>query len=531
MEWLAGRVMLVSGMRRAGVAVLAGLLTVLALPPFDLFAIPFFTLPLLVWLIDGVSGNPDHGMLRRSFPAFAIGWCFGFGYLAGSLWWLGAALLVEADTFAWALPFAVLGLPAFLAIYYGLAVSLARLLWSDGWGRIAALALGFGVAEWLRGILLTGFPWNAIGYTAMPVPVLMQSSAIIGISGMNIAAVFVFAAPALLGTRRGLRAGLGLAILMVGLHVGYGAYRLSLPAAVPLDPPLTVRIVQPLIDQAKKLDDSERSAVFEAHLALSAAAVDGGSRRPDLIVWPETAVPFLLTDNPDALARIADVLQDGQILVTGAVRTEDAGAGLPPRFYNSIYVIDDRGQIVGAADKVHLVPFGEYLPFETLFAKAGLSAVAASMPGGFSAAAARTVLTLPGGRTLYPLICYEAIFPGELGNAPLSAAALLNVTNDAWFGETPGPYQHFQQARLRSVETGVPMIRGANSGISAVVDGRGTVVKGLDLGARGFVDVDLPGRTIPPFTPEAQVRNAILLAIVAALVALAARLGFRLPKN
>lgn len=531
MEWLAGRVMLVSGMRRAGLAVLAGLLTVLALPPFDIFAVPFLTFPVLVWLIDGVSGNPDHGVLRRALPGFVVGWCFGFGYLAGSLWWLGTALMVEADTFAWALPLAVLGLPAFLALYYGLAGYIARLVWSDGIGRIAALAATFGLAEWLRGLLLTGFPWNAIGYTAMPVPIMMQSSAVIGVAGMNVASVFVYAMPALIGTRRGMRLGLGLAALLVVGHLGYGAYRLSLPAPAPLDPPLTVRIVQPLIDQAKKLDSGERASVFEAHLALSAAPVEGEGRRPDLIVWPETAVPFILTDNPDALARMAEVLQDGQMLITGAVRTEDAGTGLPPRYYNSIYVIDDRGQIVGAADKVHLVPFGEYLPFEDLFAKAGLSAVAASMPGGFSGAANHTILTLPGGRTLFPLICYEAIFPGELGNGPLSTAALLNVTNDAWFGETPGPYQHFQQARLRAVETGVPMIRGANSGISALVDARGQVVKGLDLGARGFIDIDLPSRIAPPFTPEEQGRNALFITLFAAAVALFSRLGFRLPKN
>ncbi len=233
--------------------------------------------------------------------------------------------MVEADTFAWALPLAVLGLPAFLALYYGLAGYIARLVWSDGIGRIAALAATFGLAEWLRGLLLTGFPWNAIGYTAMPVPIMMQSSAVIGVAGMNVASVFVYAMPALIGTRRGMRLGLGLAALLVVGHLGYGAYRLSLPAPAPLDPPLTVRIVQPLIDQAKKLDSGERASVFEAHLALSAAPVEGEGRRPDLIVWPETAVPFILTDNPDALARMAEVLQDGQMLITGAVRTEDAG--------------------------------------------------------------------------------------------------------------------------------------------------------------------------------------------------------------
>ncbi|HXV30602.1 MAG TPA: apolipoprotein N-acyltransferase, partial [Sinorhizobium sp.] len=192
--------------------------------------------------------------------------------------------------------------------------------------------------------------------------------------------------------------------------------------------------------------------------------------------------------------RIADVLEEGQILITGAVRAEDAGAGLPPRYYNSVYVIDDRGQIVGAADKVHLVPFGEYLPFEQLLSSWGLSSIAASMPGGFSAARTRPLLTLPGGRTVYPLICYEAIFADEIDGNGRLADAFLNVTNDAWFGDTPGPRQHFHQAQLRTVESGTPMIRSANSGISAIVDARGVLVVGLAYNYKGIADAILPGK-------------------------------------
>ncbi|OBZ97214.1 acyltransferase [Pararhizobium polonicum] len=531
MEWLAGRIMLLSGARRALVAFVAGLIAVLALPPFGIFAAPFLSFPILVWLIDGASGNPDHGLLRRRFPAFFIGWCFGFGYFLGGLWWLGNALLVEADEFAWALPLAVIGVPAFLALFYAFAAAVARILWSDGMGRIAALAFAFGLFEWLRSFILTGFPWNAIGYAAMPVPLMMQSAAVIGLAGVNMLAVFVFAAPALIGTRKGLRAGLSLAVLLVAAHFGYGFYRLEQPLPQPADPAVTVRLVQPLIDQSKKIDDSERMAIFEEHLQLTQALPADGGKRPDIVVWPETSVPFILTENPDALLRISDVLQDGQILIAGAVRAEDTGAGQPPRYYNSIYVIDDRGQIVGASDKVHLVPFGEYLPLEGLLKAAGLNAIAAAMPGGFSSAVTRSLLTLPGGKTLYPLICYEAIFPGEIGNDALAANALLNLTNDAWFGNTPGPYQHFQQARLRSVETGLPLIRDANTGISAIVNGRGEVVTGFPFGTRGFVDTILPGKVALPMSPGEQERNGMLLACFLFSLALFSRASFILREN
>lgn len=528
MERLAGTVMLLSGTRRALVAFLAGLIGVLALPPFGFFAALFVSFTLIVWLIDGASAVPEAGFLRRLAPAFRIGWFFGFGYFVGGLWWLGNALLVEADAYAWALPLAVLGLPAFLALYYGLAAAVARLLWSDGMGRIAALAFAFGIGEWLRGLAFTGFPWNAVGYGAMPVPLLMQSAGIVGIAGINALAVFVFAAPALIGTRRGRGLGLTLATLLFAAHVGYGYYALNVVPS-PEGEPTVIRLVQPVIDQALKLDDSARAEIFERHLSLSATAPEDGGKRPDIVVWPETSIPFILTDNPDALVRIADVLEDDQVLIAGAVRTESAGSGKAPRYYNSIYAIDGKGQIVGAADKVHLVPFGEYMPFGEVFESLGVAAVAA-MPGGFSAAREHQLLTASGSR-FYPLICYEAIFPGEINAAVDEASALLNITNDAWFGRTPGPYQHFQQAQLRAVERGLPLIRGANNGISAVVDAKGRVVTGLAHDVAGFVDATLPGRFAPD--PRTKWQNWSFLVVAGLLFAVAAisRIGFRNRTN
>lgn len=531
MERLAGKIILLSGVSRAFVGFLAGLVAMFAQAPFGIFAAAFLSFPILVWLIDGVAPDPNESLVRRLLPAVSIGWSFGFGYFLGGLWWLGNALLVEADVFAWALPLAVIGLPAFLALFYAFAVLVARCLWSDGVGRIAALALGFGLAEWLRSFLFTGFPWNAIGYAAMPMPLMMQSASVVNLATINMLAVFVFAAPALVGTGKGARIGLAAAIALFAAHIGFGYYRLTLPAPAATEPPPTVRLVQPVIDQAKKLDDRERAAVFEEHLALTAAPGEEGAKRPDIVVWPETSIPFILTDNPDALTRIAEVLGEGQILITGAVRAEDAGAGLPPRYYNSIYVIDDRGQIVGAADKVHLVPFGEYLPFEQLLSSWGLSSVAASMPGGFSAARTRPLLTLPGGGTIYPLICYEAIFADEIdGNGHL-ADALLNVTNDAWFGDTPGPRQHFHQAQLRTVESGTPMIRSANSGISAMIDARGVLVVGLGYNYKGVVDTTLPGKMLTATDAITRGRIFWVATGILFLIAFFSRRSFSHRKN
>ena len=215
MERLAGRVILLWGWRRALAAFLAGAFAALAQPPFDFLAACFVSFPVLVWLIDGAAHQPGEGLARRALRPFLIGWWFGFGYFLAGLWWTGAALLVEAELFAWALPFAVLGLPALLAAFYGLAVLLARLAWSDGAARIAALAAGFAAAEWLRGVVLTGFPWNAIGQAAMPVPLMMQSVGVVSMVGINALAVFVFSAPALFAARRGRASVLAVALAAV----------------------------------------------------------------------------------------------------------------------------------------------------------------------------------------------------------------------------------------------------------------------------------------------------------------------------
>lgn len=489
MERQAGRIILLWGWRRALVAFLAGALAVLAQAPYDFFAVCFVSFPLLVWLLDGATGEASDGFLRHLRPAFAIGWWFGFGYFLAGLWWVGSALLVEADSFAWALPFAVVGIPLALAFFYGFAAVVARLLWSNDIGRIAALAFGFALAEWLRGFLFTGFPWNAVGYAAMPVPLLMQSVSVTGMVGMDALAVFVFALPALLAARRHLRLGAALLVVLVAAHAGFGYIRLAAPEK-PAARSLDVRIVQPAVDLTEKWDTSVRDRIFATMMGLSAKAPEPGHDRPQLILWPETSVPFLFTERPDALPAIGEMLGDGQMLVAGVVR-EEGGSAAGSRYYNSVVAIDEKGEIVDAVDKVHLVPFGEYLPFADLLGRFGLEQLVAG-PMTFAAGNERHPIALPGGIRALPFICYEVIFPDLVAVDATSAELIVNVTNDAWFGDTPGPYQHFRQAQIRAVENGVPLLRAANNGISAVVDPRGRIVDALAIDARGAIDVRVP---------------------------------------
>ncbi|MBB4093714.1 apolipoprotein N-acyltransferase [Brucella pecoris] len=524
-ERLAGRIILSSGWRRALAAFLSGAFATLTQPPFDVFVAGFISFPILVWLIDGAIAKANAGPVRRLLPAAMVGWWFGFGYFISGLWWIGTALLVDADQFAWALPLAVLGLPAFLALFYAFATMVARIFWSDGLGRIFALAFGFALAEWLRLFLFTGFPWNAIGYAVMPTPLLMQSVAVLGLIGMSALAVFVFAAPALLIGGRFAKTGIAFALLLIAGHVGFGAWTLSQAPAIDAEKgTLAIRIVQPSIAQTMKWDNAERRSIFDTLVSLTGEAPAQGKPKPDVIIWPETAVPYILTSTPEALSRIGEVLQDGQVLLAGAVREEKATGGGEPRYYNSIYTIDDRGVIVDAADKVHLVPFGEYLPYESFLRRLGLQEVV-EMPGGFTAGASRRALNVKDGQTFLPLICYEAIFPDELGYTGPKASAILNVTNDAWYGDTPGPYQHFRQAQVRAVEQGLPLIRAANNGLSAVVDAYGRITDGLAHDAVGVIDAYLPSSRAPFWGTPQGARQSL----VALLTLLVVSMAFRLP--
>lgn len=488
MERLADRVILLWGWRQALVALLAGAVLALGQAPFDFFAVGFVSFTLIVWLLDGVGTAPGKGWMRAAFPAFAVGWWFGFGYFLAGLFWVGNALLVEAEDFAWALPLAVIVLPAGLAIFYGLATLAARLVWSDGLGRIAALALAFGAAEWVRATVLSGFPWNAIGYVAMPIPLLMQSVTLTGLFGMSALSVLVFAMPGLLANRRHLTAGIAIALLLVAAHIGFGAWRLTQDVA-PSGETLAVRIIQPSINQGEKWDGAARDRIFSTLIELSALPPAEGAAAPQLIIWPETSFPFLLTDRPDALVALSELLQEGQLLAAGAVRVEGAASEGGVRYYNSILMINDQGEIVDGYDKVHLVPFGEYLPLQDWLSRFGLRQLVQAFPG-FTPGTHRRPLDGGQGARLLPFICYEIIFPGENGS-DVETNLLINVTNDAWFGDTPGPYQHFRQAQIRAVMLGLPMVRAANNGISGVVDARGRIVDAFRMDAVGALDAQI----------------------------------------
>ena len=482
-----------SGWRRYGLGFALGALLAGALPPVDLTPLIFIAFPGLLWLDEGSAGP---------WASARLGYVFGLGFFVAGLYWIAAALFVDIARFWWALPFAVLGLPAYLALYPAAALGLTNLatiaLRLPPGARVCFFAVAWSAAEWARGHFLTGLPWNLVGYAwsgGFPGSLAMlQGVAWIGIYGLSFVTVLAAALPALMGipsllpmalARRAAPA-LGVAFLIL-IPAAAGAVRLHLvpPAATGS----WLRLVQPSIPETMKWDPAAAEANFHRLIELS-----GGPAEHPLaaVLWPEAAATFLLERDGAHRAAIAAVaLRDGYV-ITGALRANPA-PDPPTQIWNSIEAINGAGAIRARYDKVHLVPFGEYMPFSDVLPVTKIT------PGSIdlSAGPGPQTITLPGLPAFSPIICYEAIFPGAVIDREARPAWILNVTNDAWYGRSSGPYQHFAIARTRTIEEGLPLVRVANNGISGVVDPAGRVVARTGLDSVGHADVPLPAALSP----------------------------------
>lgn len=515
-----------TGWRRATIAFLAGAVSVLALAPFFAWPILFATFPAFVWSIDAACAEAKPELLRwwrrPAARAAAVGWWFGFGYFLAGMFWIGEAFLVEADKFAVLMPLAVISLPAGLAIFWaGATAAAVGLGWRRRQERIVVLALTIAGAEWLRGHVLTGLPWNVLGYALTWPSPLMQTAAVLGIYGLTLIAVPVFAAPAVLwidaaeADRSLVRRGAG--VLLAGVSIAVLALIGSLRLWTP-DPPadgIRVRLVQPSVPQREKWRPENQESIFREHLELSRRSSSGqidDAAGISLIVWPEAAMPFLPLSAPGALAAIGRMLPDGTHLASGALRIEDPTApGAKRRVYNSLMVFGRSGRLVALYDKIHLVPFGEYLPLQATLEAMGFEQLTRIRGGFDTGTVPRPLLQIADLPLIGPLICYEAIFPGAIVQGSERPAFLLNVTNDGWFGQTTGPYQHLHQTRVRAVEEGLPVLRVANNGISAVIDARGRLLHRLELDVKGVIDSRLPAAISPP--PYARYGDGVFAAI------------------
>ena len=496
MESAATWVARLTGPCRALFAVAMGALSVLAFAPVHAWPVLFLTFGALVWLLDGC--HAQHASLAPRLKCAAwVGFWFGFGYFLAGLYWIAEAFLVEPWRHGWLIPLVMTAMPGGMALFFAAAGALAMVLWLPGSGRVFALAIALGLAEFARGHVLTGLPWNLIGYGLLATLPLMQLAALFGVYALSLLAVLLFASPAAMFAPAGSKLGGGkgtaalVAVLVALLGLGYGWGERRLASAAHDSTGLRLRIVQANIDQAEKWRPENSAEIFNEYLDLTkSGSLDG----VNIVIWPETAVPFLLADTPEALSAIGDVLPEGASLLVGSgrlVEERDAsGEPIADHIYNSLLVIDDQGHVTGSYDKIHLVPFGEYLPFQSFLERLGVMQLT-GVRGGFAVGKGPLLLAVPGAPPARPLICYEIIFPDEVTESAARPGWFINITNDAWFGSSAGPYQHFHQAQVRAIEQGLPVARAANTGISAVIDAYGRILAEIGLGEKGVIDAEL----------------------------------------
>ena len=460
---------------RAGLAAFGlGALSAAAMPPLHAIPVLLLCVPGLLALVGGTRGF---------WGAAGRGFWFGLGHHILGLYWITEAILLESARYWWLVPFAVPALSALLALFIAAAAAVARLA-GPGWRRVLALGGAWVLADLARQFIGTGFPWNPWG-SVWAVPgaagdVMIQPAAWIGTPGLTLLTVLLAATPAL--GRRAMTGGAALLLVWAGL----GWTRLRAPE--PPAPNLDAVLVQGNVTQGQKWDRPAAMAAFERELALTRQGV-AAARHPAVVIWPETSSFYLLQSDADAREAIMQAAQPALAALVGSLTFRTGQFSLapdnPPR--NSLVAIQrDGSDVAGIYDKWHLVPFGEYPP-------SWVPLSIQIVPGHFDFGRGPSTLHVPGLPPFGPLICYEAIFPAQVVDEADRPDWMVNITNDAWFGNSTGPRQHLAAARLRAVEEGLPLFRAANTGISAAFDSRGRELGRLEIGRPGTLTLAIPG--------------------------------------
>ena len=463
-------------------ALVLGFVAVFAMPPVHQIYVLIPAIVGLLWLSADAASK---------WRAFVIGWWFGAGYFGAGLYWVSFALLVEAEKFAWLMPIAILGFAFGLGLFTALGSLLLRWLPGDLTAKALVLASGWTLLEWLRGWVLTGLPWNPLGSVWAFHDAPLQGAWVVGVYGLSLFTALAAGSLGALADERMSRFSKHVVVFgfgaLVVLWIG-GEIRLN-GAHDKVVEDVRLRLVQPNISQANKWRPELRTRNMREQLNLSLAEPAAGEGKPTHVIWAETAAPFFIANSPDWLKVVGAATPPEGLTILGAPRVLQDGKDKGPfKVANAMLAIDGEGRVQAAYDKFHLVPFGEYVPLSDWLPLDKITQGA----GAFTPGTGPVSLRLPGLPPVSPLICYEIIFPHAIADFSDRPSWLLNLTNDAWYGLTAGPHQHFVTARLRAVEEGLPTVRVAFTGISGIIDGYGRVRSSHALGVKGFVDGDLP---------------------------------------
>lgn len=448
----------------------AGALSAFAMAPYYIWPFLWMGLSFLFFFLNKT---------RSVKKALLYGFSFGFGFGAVSMGWLANALMIDGGLFAWLIPVAWIGMGLFFGIFYALPTA-AACLYPNGLRRLAAFAGWFIFFEWVRSWLFTGFPWNLTGQVWAFSPAMMQSASVWGVYGLSLITVLTFCTGAFWPNKKPLI----VAVSCLGLLYLGGLWRLYDSVSEEVWG-VRLRLVQPDIPQTLKWDPVAADENYSRLIRLSRT----DNEHITHVIWPESAVPFLVDRNESERLRMMGAVRQGSTLIAGGLRGVNAKKR---ELANSIFILNDLADIMGYYDKAHLVPFGEFMPFRNIIPIDKIVPIG----GDFSRGTGLRTMMIPKAPPASLLVCYEIIFSSHVALKDKRPSWIVNVSNDAWYGLSAGPYQHFDMAKMRAVEEGLPVARATNNGISAVIDPYGRVVASLDLGEEGVVDSGLP-RSIP----------------------------------
>ncbi len=457
------------------VAFMCGALSVLSFAPYYFIATAFISFSILLFLLIRAENAKQ---------AFARGYWFGFAHFAFGLSWVGNALLVDAEKFGWLYPLTLLAAGGFFGIFFALP-AMVSFYAKRNWQKWLSFGAAVVVFEWIRSFFLTGFPWNLQGYSLAFSTELIQAAALGGVYFLSLLAVLTYSVFGMWLAERGKRlfgGGVSFVVLVIAVLWGGGVWRLKHAELTETD--TVVRIVQPSIPQKMKWNKQILEENFAEYIRLSGQK---GELEPNLIVWGETASPFMLDVDEEHLQRVLPVIPQGGYLAAGMISYQPVkGRYLP---HNSMAVINENGQVSAYYHKSHLVPFGEYIPLRE-YLPSFIQPVANAI-GTFGKGKGPETIKLDGLPSFGGIICYEVIFPAEIVDKKNRPDFLINLTNDGWYGDSAGPHQHWVAAKMRAVEEGISVVRAANNGVSGVINAYGKEKQIMPLNKVGFLDVRL----------------------------------------
>jgi len=470
-----------------------GVITIFGFTPYNLTFINFFSFSILLFLIQVVKKKTESKYRRKKSNRyfFYIGCAFGFGFFLFGNYWISISLTHD-DMFRGLIPFSLILIPLFLSLFFGLAVLIIGPFSEKSISFLLFFSLTFSVFEFLRGNLLTGFPWNLISYTWSWSIESIQILSFIGTYALSLISITFFSIPFLFFQRKIIKRNIiFLSIFLIAFISNYifGIYKIN-KVSYDFDKTINVKIISPNFSLK---DYNTNSEIFQLKRLIKIS--DPEKDKKTLFIWPEGIFyQSYLQDIKEYKNLFENKFSENHLIILGINNFVNSADSKNKKYFNSLVILNNKLEILSVYNKINLVPFGEFLPFDETLSRFGFKKITAGY-NSFSSGDKRNIINLGkkfDEKKIIPLICYEIIYSGKIIKKNQFPDLVVNISEDAWFGRSIGPYQHFSKAIYRSVEEGVFVARSANKGISAFINPNGKVIKSLNTGESGNIELNFP---------------------------------------